>query len=72
MDGKFRKFTMSVILQVFWDDSASVVKNAVFPGGYSRSAQTYNNLSVVQEFITLRPFVISESVNDRWKDEKLL
>jgi hypothetical protein len=48
------------------------LKNADFSGGYSRSAQTYSSLSAVQEFITLRPFVISGSVNNCYKAEKLL
>jgi hypothetical protein len=47
MTGKFRKFTTSLVLQVFWDDNASVVKNAVVPGGSSLSAQTYKNLANV-------------------------
>jgi hypothetical protein len=33
MTGRFRKFTTSLVLQVFWDDNVSVVKNAVFPNG---------------------------------------
>jgi hypothetical protein len=49
-----------------------VVKNSVFPGGYSLSAQTYNSLTAVQEIITLGPFVVSGSVYNRWKEEKLL
>jgi hypothetical protein len=49
-----------------------VVNNAVFLGGYSLSAQTYSSLSAVQEFITLRPFVVSGSVNNHWKTKKLL
>jgi hypothetical protein len=43
MDGKFRKFTTSLVLQVFRDDNASVVKNEVFPDGSSLSAQTYSS-----------------------------
>jgi hypothetical protein len=33
MTGKLRKFTMSLVLQVFGYDNVSVVKNAVFPDG---------------------------------------
>jgi hypothetical protein len=33
---------------------------------------TYNSLADVQKFITLRPFVVSGSVNNRWKDEELI
>jgi hypothetical protein len=56
---------MSLVLQVFRDDNASVVKNAVFPGGSNLSAQTYSSLAAVQKFITLRPFVVSGRVNNR-------
>jgi hypothetical protein len=49
-----------------------MVKNAVFPGGSSLSARTYSSLTDVQKFITLRPFILLGSVNNRWKDEKLL
>jgi hypothetical protein len=42
-------------------------KNAVFPGDFSLSAQTYSSLADVQKVITLRPFVVSGRVNNRWK-----
>jgi hypothetical protein len=60
---------MSLVLQAFWDDNASVVKNTVFPGGSSLLAQTYNSLADVQKFITLKPFNISLRANNHWKDE---
>jgi hypothetical protein len=49
-----------------------VVESAVLPGCSSLSALTYSSLADVQKFITLIPFVVSGSINDRWKDEKLL
>jgi hypothetical protein len=49
-----------------------MVKNAVLPGCSSLTALTYNSLADVQKFITLRPLVISGSVNNRWKAKKLL
>jgi hypothetical protein len=49
-----------------------MVDNAVFPGCSSLSALTYNTLTDVQKFITLRPFIILVSVNTCWKDKKLL
>jgi hypothetical protein len=49
-----------------------VVKNAVFSGGFSLSAQTYNNLADVKKFIALRPFAVSGRVNNRWKEERVL
>jgi hypothetical protein len=58
MTRKFRKLTMSLVFQVFWDDNASVVKNAVFPGCSSLSAQTYSSLADVQKFITLKSFIV--------------
>jgi hypothetical protein len=63
---------MSLVLQVFWDDNASVVKNAVFPGSSRLSAQTYSSLADVQKFITLRLFIILRRANNRWKDQKVL
>jgi hypothetical protein len=45
-------------------------RNAVFPGCSSLSALTYSNLTDVPKFITLRPFIVSVSVNTRWKDKK--
>jgi hypothetical protein len=62
---------MSFMLQVFWNDDVSVVKNAVFPGCFSLSALTYSSLADVQKFITLVLFIVSGSVNTRWKAEKL-
>jgi hypothetical protein len=47
-----------------------VVKNAVVPGGSSLSAQSYSSLADVQKLITLRPFMVSVLVNNRWKDKK--
>jgi hypothetical protein len=64
---------MSFLLQVFLNKEASAVKNAVLPGCSSLSALTYNSpADVLKKIITLRPFVVSGSVNSRWKDEKLL
>jgi hypothetical protein len=71
MNGKCRKLTTSLILQVFLDDNTSVVKNAIFSGGSSLSAQTYISLANVQKFITLRPSVVSGCVNNRWKEERV-
>jgi hypothetical protein len=71
MDGKFRKFTTSLVLQVFRDDNALVVKNTVFLGGSRLSAQTYSSFADVQKVITLKPFVISGWVNNRWKEERV-
>jgi hypothetical protein len=63
---------MSLVLQVFWYDNASVAKNAVFPGGSSLSAQTYSSMTDVKKFITLKPFILSERVNNRWKEQGVL
>jgi hypothetical protein len=49
-----------------------MAKNAVFPDCSSLLALTYNSLTDVQKFITLRPFIISVSVNTCWKSKKLL
>jgi hypothetical protein len=63
---------MSLLLIVFWNDDASVVKNAVFPGCSSLTALTYSSLADVQKIITLRRFIVSGSVNNRWKAGKLV
>jgi hypothetical protein len=47
-------------------------KIAIFPGCSSLSALTYSGLADVQKFITLRLFIVSESVNNRWKYKKLI
>jgi hypothetical protein len=65
------KLTMSLVLQVFWDDNVSVIKNAVFSSGSSLSAQTYNSLADVKKLITLRPFIVSVRVNNRRKDKRV-
>jgi hypothetical protein len=49
-----------------------MVESVVFPGCSSLTALTYNSWADVQKFITLRLFIGSESLNNRWKDEKLL
>jgi hypothetical protein len=50
-----------------------MVENAVLPGCSSLSALTYSSLAAdVQKFITVILFVISGSVNNRWKAERLL
>jgi hypothetical protein len=49
-----------------------VVKNAVFAGGSSLSAQTYNSLADVQKFITPKPLTVSGRASNHWKDEKVL
>jgi hypothetical protein len=61
-----------LLLKVFGNKEASVVKNAVFPGCFSLSALMYSSLAEVQKFITLRPLAVSGSVNNRWKAEELL
>jgi hypothetical protein len=38
---------MSLLLQVFWNKEAFMVKNAIFPGYSSLSALTYNGLANV-------------------------
>jgi hypothetical protein len=63
---------MSLLLQVFWNGDVYVVKHEVFPGCSSLAALTYSSLANVQKFITLRPFIGSGSVINRWKEEKLL
>jgi hypothetical protein len=65
------KLDTRFLLQAFWKDVMSVVENAVFLGCSSLSALTYSSLADVQKFITLRPFIISESVNTCWESEKL-
>jgi hypothetical protein len=72
MTRKHKELDTSFLLQVFWNDDVSVVKDAVFPGCSSLIALTYSSLTDVQKFITLRPIVVSVSVNNRWKDEKFL
>jgi hypothetical protein len=72
MNGKREKIDTSLLLQVFWNTEASVVKNTVFLGCSSLSALTHSSLAEIQKFITLRPFVASGGVNNRWKAEKLL
>ncbi len=59
---------MSFVLQVSRDDNVSGVKNAVVPGGSSLLAQTYNSSSVVQKFITPKPFIVLRHANNRWKE----
>jgi hypothetical protein len=49
-----------------------VVEHAFFPGYSSLTALAYSSLADVQKFITLRPFIGSGSLNNRWKSEKLL
>jgi hypothetical protein len=48
-----------------------VVKNTVFLGGSRLSAQTYSSFVDVQKVITLKPFVISGWVNNRWKESSI-
>jgi hypothetical protein len=72
MNGKRKKLATSSLLQVFWNDNVSMVENAVFSGCSRLSALTYNSLADVQKFITLVPFIVSESVNICYKAEKLL
>jgi hypothetical protein len=72
MTGKSNKLATSFLLQVFWNDKASLVVNAVLPTCSSLSALTYSSLTDVQEFIILRPFIVSGSVNTCWKEKKLL
>jgi hypothetical protein len=59
-------------LKVFWNEAASMVKVAVFPGCSSLSARAYISLADVSKFITLWPLVVSGSINNRWKAGKLL
>jgi hypothetical protein len=47
MAGKSEKLATSFLLKVFWNEDASVVKTAVFPGCSSLSAQIYNSLTDV-------------------------
>jgi hypothetical protein len=63
---------MSLLLQFFWNEDVSVVENAVLTGCSSLSALTYSSLADVQKFITLKPFVVSGSVTNCLKGEKLL
>jgi hypothetical protein len=63
---------MSFFLPVFWNDDVSMVEHAVFPGCSRLTALTYNSLADIQKFITVRPFIGSGNLNNRWKSEKLL
>jgi hypothetical protein len=66
------KLATSFLLQFFWNDDASVVENAILTGCSSLTALTYNSLADVQRFIALRPFIGLGSLNNHWKDTKLL
>jgi hypothetical protein len=72
MAGKREKIDTYLLLKAFWNEDASVVKTTVFPGCSSLSALAYSSLTEIQKFITLRLFVISGSVNNSWKAEKLI
>jgi hypothetical protein len=72
MTGKGKKLATSLLMQAFWNDEVSMVENAVFSSCSSLSALTYSSLTDVQKFITLRTFIVSVSVNNRWKAKKLL
>jgi hypothetical protein len=63
---------MSFLLQVFGIMMPLWSKIQFFLGCSSLSALTYSSLPDVQKFITIRTFIVSGSVNTRWKDEKLL
>jgi hypothetical protein len=71
VNGKLTKLTRSLVLQVFGDDNASVIKNAVFPGGSSLSAQAYSSSAGVPKFVTLGPFIVSGRVNNCWKEKRV-
>jgi hypothetical protein len=58
------KLAMSFLLQVFWNNDASVVKNVVFLGCPSLTALTYNSLTDIQKFIPLRLFIGSGSLDN--------
>jgi hypothetical protein len=47
------------------------VKFSVLLDCFNLSAQRYKSLDDVQKFITLKPFIVSGSLNNRWKYEKL-
>jgi hypothetical protein len=49
-----------------------MVKTSGFSDCSNLSVQVYNRMIDIQKFITLRPFIVLGSVNNRWKDEKLL
>jgi hypothetical protein len=72
MTVKRKKLDMSLLLQVFWNDDVSILEHAVFSGCSSLTALTCSNLIDIQKFITLRSFIISVTVNNRWKSVKLL
>jgi hypothetical protein len=48
-----------------------MVKTSGFSDCSNQSVQIYSRLVDVQKSITLRPFTVSGSVNNRWKAEKL-
>jgi hypothetical protein len=62
---------MSLVLQIFWDGNSWVVKNTVFPGGCSLSAQPYSSLANIQKFITPKLFIVLRRENNRWKEERV-
>jgi hypothetical protein len=72
MTGKRKKLAVSFLLEVFWNDDVSMVKDAGFPGCSSMSVLTYSSLADVQKFVTRSPFILSGSINARRKAEKLL
>jgi hypothetical protein len=57
MRNSYDPTTLSLLLQVLWNDDVSVVKNAVFLGCSSLTALTYSSLADVQNFITLTPCI---------------
>jgi hypothetical protein len=59
------------MLRVFRENNSFAVRSAVFPGCLRLSAQVHSSWADAQKFITLRPFVVSKSVSNHWKDEKL-
>jgi hypothetical protein len=72
MDGKRKKLTTSLLLEVSLNCTAFGVKSSDFSDCPNLSAQNYSSPVDAQKLITLRPFIVTGHVNKRLKTEKLV
>jgi hypothetical protein len=72
MTEKWIKLATSLVLQVFWDDNASVVKNVVFLGGSVCQHRLTAAELMFKNSLTPKPFTLSGRVNNCWKEERVL
>jgi hypothetical protein len=71
MNGKLKKLTTSLVLEVFWDCAWTGLKKLKSSDCSNLISLEFQQSGRLQNCITTKPWIVSRCVNNRWKEKKV-